>query len=378
MARIVIVQPYLPTYRLPLFEGVVARLRDLGHDCVVVTGSPRGRHAARGDSASAPWLITYRGFSRTIRGHHIRTYESWREWATADLLVLELASGSIDTTLALLFKRRRRIILWGHVGQLTGQATKSAGRLMNWQLRSADAILAYTPSGVERATRGGARRAVSLDNTVDLSGLRAALDALPAADQSDSLREAKRRSFAYIGGLDESKRVDFLASSLDVMWERDPSLRLVVGGQGADEHLLAPAAERGQVRLLGRVGNPEKAEMARTSSLLLCPGRVGLVAVESFTLGLPVVTTDWPYHAPEAEYLDLGVDSLSTPDDPVQYAETVIELANDPARMAKMARAALSKSGWPSMDHMIQTFVDECLRQLESPVGKGPNPSEAS
>jgi glycosyltransferase involved in cell wall biosynthesis len=367
MARIVIVQPYLPAYRRPLFNGVVEKLRAAGHDCVVVTGRLSRKRAGRGDSVSAPWLVTHRGFSTKIRGHHVRTYESWRDWRGSDVLVMELATGSIDTFLGLLLRRSRKVILWGHVGHQTGHAAAGSGAALGWQLRSADSVLAYTQAGKVRAEQGGARRAVSLDNTVDTRGLAGAVRKLRQEKVSAQTID-RSKTFAYIGGLDRSKRIDFLAEALDHMWERDPAIRLIVGGRGADENLLSPAVERGQVVLLGRVDEHDKAAMAVECSLLLCPGRVGLISVESFTLGLPIVTTEWPYHAPEFEYLSVGTDSIVTKDDPAAYAEAVIGLANEPLRVQALAAAAQAKSGWPSIDHMIDTFVAECLRQINLPA----------
>lgn len=374
MARIVIVQPYLPAYRRPLFEGVVEQLRSHGHECVVVTGRLSRKRAARGDSVTAPWHIAFRGFSIKIRGHHIRAYESWREWRRADVLVMELASGSIDTLLALRprrrQRRRQRVIVWGHVGQQTGAEAGGARSILEWQLRAADSVLAYTPSGQQRAETGGARRAVSLNNTVDTRALAAAMEHQRATSPAPSAA-SRQRTLAYIGGLDRSKRIDFLAAALDRLWEHDPAIRLLVGGQGADAALLGKAEERGQVTLLGRVGDAEKAALGAEASLLLCPGRVGLVAVESFVLGLPIVTTDWPFHAPEAEYLEFGVDSLQTSDDVASYADTILALTKDPARVDSMRQAAEAKAGSPSLQDMTDLFVEECLRHV---LGAGSAP----
>ena len=53
------------------------------------------------------------------------------------------------------------------------------------------------------------------------------------------------------------------------------------------------------------------------------PGRIGLIAAEALALGIPVITTDWPYHVPETEYLSEGVSTFTAPNDPESYARFV-------------------------------------------------------
>jgi hypothetical protein len=48
------------------------------------------------------------------------------------------------------------------------------------------------------------------------------------------------------------------------------------------------------------------AALSHVSSAIWMPGRVGLVAVDALALGLPVLTTHFPFHAPELEYLVEG------------------------------------------------------------------------
>lgn len=106
--------------------------------------------------------------------------------------------------------------------------------------------------------------------------------------------------------------------------------------------------------------------MARCASAIVMPGRVGLVATESFVLGLPVLTTDYPFHAPEFSYLAPGEDSLVLTDDPVSYADEVFALMNNEPFLARLQQTARKRSGWPTLEHMVQTFVDVCENSLAS------------
>lgn len=357
MSRLIILQPYVPAYRKPFFDGVVRELATRGHECLVVTGTLSKKRASRGDAVTAPWHRQHRGFSFKLKGRHFRSYGGLVDMLKADAVIAELAVGAVDTHLARVTKlRRRRLGLWGHVGHYTGQTNGLFQRVETGLIQNADAIFAYTTQGAQAAVLRGASPATTfaLENTVDMSGLISAM-----GSNSDLDRAVENsRTFAFIGGLDASKRIEFLVAVFDRLWDLDPSVRVQIGGRGAQESLLLPAVQRGQVTLLGRVGDAEKAALARSSVALLNPGRVGLLAPESFVLGLPIVTTEWPFHAPEFSYLTPGVDCVVTKNTVEDYADAILRLANEPEWARRLASNASSKSGWPTLKHMIDTFVD--------------------
>ena len=97
------------------------------------------------------------------------------------------------------------------------------------------------------------------------------------------------------------------------------------------------------------------------------PGRVGLIAVDSFAMGLPIVTTDWPHHAPEFDYLQPGVDSVVTSDDPAAFSRAAIQLLSMPADLARTQKMCLSRWRDFSIEHMADEFADgvrSCLRKV--------------
>lgn len=370
MARIVVVQPVLTSYRKTFFEGVVTRLAEAGHTCVVVTGKERGtrRHAV-----TATWHRERSSRSFRISSAVVRYFGSLSDLRRADLAVVPLSTLWVDSYAALIMRRvglgPKAVIVWGHIDSHSGTHYGIRERLVDAQLKFSDFVFSYTERGRASAIVRGIdeSRVSSLNNTVDLKSLAQAVEA-DASDSSQSLLGRlglnKQKTFSYIGGLDGAKRIDFLADVLDELWVRDRDVRLLVGGTGAQADLLQPGVDRGQVIRLGNVDEKAKAEMAAVSSAILMPGRVGLVAAESFVLGLPIITTENPFHAPEFYYLTPGVDCVVTANSVKAYAQSVERLMANPEKLVCLARAARSKSGWPSLEHMMDVFVQGCLRSV--------------
>nr|UXN29726.1 hypothetical protein N8D75_05440 [Curtobacterium flaccumfaciens] len=104
-----------------------------------------------------------------------------------------------------------------------------------------------------------------------------------------------------------------------------------------------------------------KALMARFCVGIFNPGRVGLIAPESFALGLPIVTAESAFHAPEFEYLRPGVDSIATNDSPEALAEALDELVARPERADRLARAADVRFG----EYKLEDMVDQMQQSIE-------------
>ena len=107
--------------------------------------------------------------------------------------------------------------------------------------------------------------------------------------------------------------------------------------------------------MLGYIGPAEKAMIARVSGGLLNPGRIGLLAVESLALNIPILATTWHYHGPEYEYLTLGRDVYISADDVDSYAELILKAAGDGA--VPVSYGEDKQSQFPTIDAMIDNFA---------------------
>ncbi|MGG7652426.1 glycosyltransferase [Kocuria rosea] len=356
--RVVIVQPYVPAYRVPFFERLRQALADQGVDCIVAAGVPRGDQAGRGDSVRPDWLIPIQQKTLTVGMRSLDLSVRPAPWRHTDAVILGLEGSSMPVYQSLLMARAAgvRVGLWGHVHSYVAPGHPVDLWLETLQMRLADRIFAYTPGGAADAMRRGVpgEKVTTVMNTVDTATLKHACEISERRiDRISYPGEGQRRhTFSFIGGLDSSKRIAFLAEALDILWGEDPRIRLLVGGAGAERALLDPAVERGQVVDLGPVDTRRKANALVYSRAILMPGRIGLVAVDALVARRPILTTDWPWHAPESEYLVEGISRVTSPNDPRAYAEMVL-------RIAQLAPAPESADSWeyPTLDEMTRRYA---------------------
>lgn len=100
------------------------------------------------------------------------------------------------------------------------------------------------------------------------------------------------------------------------------------------------------------------------ANALLLPGRVGLVILDAFAAGLPLVTIDVPYHGPEIEYFTNGKNGLLAKNDVAAYASQVISLFSSASLQRNLKQAALDAGRTFSIDAMVGSFregIHACL-----------------
>ncbi len=311
----------------------------------------------------APWLVELETRSIHLGGRWIRTYSSQSLARDSHAAIYELAAGALDTYRGLVRRGTRKVGLMGHVGRYVSKHSSTAEALQTWQIKRADHVFAYTEAGKQLAIRTGKHPddVTAFLNTVSTADIIAAQESLSERDVQHFRREAGLRSgpvTAYVGALDGPKRIEFLANALDILWSTDRELQLLVGGAGPDESYLRPAVDRGQVVMLGRVGPVQKALLSRVACMLLNPGRVGLIAVDGFAMGLPLITVDWSFHAPEVEYLSPSIDSIFTADNPQAYAEAISQLIAKASVLDELRANARSRAGSPDIAASARRFAN--------------------
>ncbi len=174
---------------------------------------------------------------------------------------------------------------------------------------------------------------------------------------------------AFVGQAVERKGLPVLLRAFEALRSQIPS-ELTVIGVTADE--LEPLLVDGAgVTALGRVDDAVKEQTLRAADLLCAPSlggeSFGMVLTEAFAAGTPVVASNI------AGYRDVvGSGGVLVPrGDATRLAETLRDLAFDPARVERLARGAASEAQrytWPRVaSQVVEAYAD--AREIPAPVG---------
>jgi glycosyltransferase involved in cell wall biosynthesis len=146
----------------------------------------------------------------------------------------------------------------------------------------------------------------------------------------------------YFGHLTARKGVDTVIAALPTIWARHPSAEVVIAGkavEGTDDlrRTAFQASQGYDLRWIPDVTEAEKAALFASASMVLYPSRAesfGIVFLEAWTFGVPVVgcrTGAIP------DVVEDGVTGLlMSPGDPVELANCISRLINDPAEARRL------------------------------------------
>lgn len=354
-SKVVIVQPYVPTYRVAFFKKLRHRLADEGIECVVVAGNPEKNQKKRDDAVKEKWILPLDRRTVNIHGRSIAMTLDPALLRDADAVILGLEGTALPVYQSLLIRRRSglRVGLWGHIRPYVTRGNGLDLWLEKQQMKNADHVFAYAPGGRSYAAKAGIHpdKITTVMNSVDTTTLAYELDSISAKELASFTNRHKvdpERALCFIGGLDASKRIRFLAEALDILWEHDPSIQILVGGRGPDADLLKRAYSRRQATPLGYLNIRDKAFALASTRGVCMPGRIGLVAVDALVAKRPVITTDWPFHAPEAEYLEEGESRITSPDSPQEYASLLQNFIGSAQPTGDYT--------YPTLDQMTENF----------------------
>jgi len=369
--KVVIQQPALPKYRIPVFRAL-AQHPDIQLRVIYAAekGSPPNIAADGFESQFEPM------WQARIFGVPIYWHTAQWKYATiqgADVLILSWDLHYASLVPALLRARKNGVatILWGH-----GYSKRERGWrkvLRQSVARLACALMFYN----QRAAQ------VYLDMGWDPSRIHVAQNSLDQAPIEEARRfwlgnphmlsKFKRehdldgsRVVLFVSRLDKSNRVDLLLqASSSLIADGMRNLKIVIIGDGPTRLELINLAKNlgieSQVYFPGSMYEErELAPWFLPANVFCYPANIGLSLLHAFGYGLPVVTGNRiESQNPEIEALDDGENGLLFEDGNADsLAEALMRVLNNQDLAASMSASALDTvRGRFSLDNMVAGMV---------------------
>jgi len=370
-SRVAIVQPAIPQYRVPFFTRLIVAAEEVGIHIDVFAGETPTQIRAREDFSDAPFIRKLGTRELKIRGSAL-FYKSTAPILRGGyrLVILEHAVRNIETYELLMRLRGRHVAFWGHGRTYTKTISPRQEALKYWLARQATWFFGYTGRGVEAVVEHGfpRHRTTVLNNAIDTAALVADLSTISDSDVLDFSQhhDLSGSTALYLGGIDSYKRIPFLLESAVTAHGLCPDFRLLIAGNGSDRPIVEEFVARNSwASYLGVVHGRDKALALRGSQAVAIPGAIGLVALDSMVAGTPIVTTDFPFHGPEFDYLTDGVTAVVTPDGVASYAAGLVAFLNDRRRQKELSDRCRVEAQAYNVDRMVCSF----LAGLKSALG---------
>lgn len=369
MQKVLIVQEHLPHYRQRFFELLHANLAKRGI-ALQLAYSPKT--AATLLAGSLPWATPV-----PVRRWGKFAWQNVRSMgAGADLVVVQQESKYIANYLLGLdsLLSRKKLAYWGHGKNFQDEHASIIGEhLKQFFSKFCDWWFAYNDLSMDIVGAQGfpRERITSVQNSIDMENIRRVSNSIPPAKLEDLRHDLCIRGdniAIFTGGLYAEKRLPFLMQSCKHVRSIIPDFELIIIGRGPEEALIRQESEKNPwIHFVGPKDDVEKVPYWMLSKVLLMPGLVGLVVLDSFVLGVPMITTNYPYHSPEISYLSDGKNGIIVKPwtDPVIYADSIIGLLKSPDRIHSLRENALAASNRYSSQIMADNFASGIGKALK-------------
>lgn len=332
---LLIVQPWLTAYRLPVFAEMAAVVAVELASSPPPPGSAFGAVGIDGTAIRAHHLLPEQHLAggRLVRQRGLLRLLLRRR---PDRLLIAANPRYLSLWLALLLSRLLGIRSYAHGQALydRGRSSRRSNALYWLMTRLASRYICYTPSGLE-SLRGLAppERLAVAENSLAIE-----------AELPPGQHRPEARGVLFIGRLREDSRLDLLIEAMRAARDRtglDLQLHVIGGGT-----LPAPAPawlqHHGELYEQARIR-----DIARDCRVGCYPGDAGLSVVHYMALGLvPVVHDRLDLHmGPEPSYVLDGRNGCRFPhaDGAEGLARLLAGLFAEPARMRSLSEAAFAQ-----------------------------------
>lgn len=363
--RVVLHQPALPKYRVPVFRALAERP---GIELTVVHGEWPGitNVAAEGFESRRSELRWVSKWPRAL--WYDRAQVANASGRACDVLVMPWNLNSLTLVPALVRARAAGVgtVLWGHGYSKNDHPARRAVR--ERALGLCDAVVLYS-AGVAQAVRGRVpfpERVFVAPNALD----HRKIDAARESWLSDPSRLARFRAerglegrpvVLFVSRLERDNRVEMLLEAVASVRARFPGVVLAVVGDGDERAALeARAAALGlgdSARFLGAMyAEEDLAPWYLSARCFAYPRNIGLSLLHAMAYGVPVITGGNPTsHGPEFDALKDGENGLVFKDlDTAALADRLGLLLGDDALAARLGEGArrTARSGF-TLERMV-------------------------
>ena len=352
-ARVAIVVDAMSHYRESFYELLRRRLECEQIELTLVCGAASNRHNISG---SVEWAkeVPLKYYSKFVVMNAMKFTQD------ADLIIMPQVIKHLYIYPYLLGRlfRTRKIAFWGH-GKMFSAAPQSRylTGFKNWLSRQCDWWFAYTDLSadvVRNEIHFPQNRITVVNNTVDTKNLtarRAELTEEELMQYREKLGLNSTNVGIFVGGMyhnkDHTKRLPFLVSSCIEIRKIIPDFEMIFVGGGPEQYVIENAVkEYPWMHYVGIQKGVQAVPYWALAKVCLNPGLVGLSILDGFAVGVPLVTSDLPYHSPEIGYLRSGENGLMVDD------------FNDPSVFAKHAASVLQN------DELRKHFIQQGLETV--------------
>jgi L-malate glycosyltransferase len=363
--KVVILYRTLPQYRIEFYNMLKKELNEHNISLTLIYGSVKSEE--KENISQIKWAIFKENKILSIGPLQLIWQPCLKEIETADLVIVEQANKLLINYI--LFIRRmigkQKFAFWGHGRNMQSSPSNIFNIVKRIYTNYCDWWFAYTDGVKHFLVENGYKedQITVVQNAFDTKQLLQNFKSVTAKELSDIQIKynikAEDKVLLYCGSLYKEKRVAFLIEAADRLFKLGYIFKLIIIGAGPDEKIVKSlTTDRPWLIYAGAQFDHQKAVFFKLSDIFLLPGAIGLAVLDSFVMETPIITTEYPYHGPEFEYLINGYNGLITKNNIDDYVNAVSGLMKNEEQLNLLKKNCHLSAELYSVENMTANFAD--------------------
>jgi len=370
-----IIQTRLTHYRIPLFQKLRENLAKYGIDLKLIHGKAIGSESERNDTGHLDWAIIVDNIKLELCGVQLLWQPALKYIKNSDLVIVSQENRLLLNYLLLIKKvfNHKKIAFWGHGKNFQNMNPQNPKEVFKrFFLTKPDWWFAYTDltKKILLDANYPASKISVLNNSIDTSEIKT-FSKLVTEEKLFSLRSQigikGRHIGVFCGSIYPGKKINILLEAARQIRSQIDDFELVVIGAGPDAYIVCKAAKSFPwIHYVGPRFGYEKVLYMKLGQVFLLPYIVGLAILDSFALGIPIVTMIDGNHSPEIAYLIHGENGIITGNSIADYTNAVCWLFSNPDKRSNIIKQCLIDADRYSIENMVGNFTEgiiKCLSQ---------------
>ena len=373
MKKVIIFYRFLPQYRIEFYNLLRQKLLEYDIELSLIYSKLKNENSSRGDEVSIDWAIYKQNLAIKVGKFELLWQPYLADIKGKDLVIVEQANKLLINYLLMIKRRfsKLKVAYWGHGLDQQANPNSLTNKFKKLIINQADWWFSYT-EGVKKIVSGCGfpeEKNTVVQNAIDTSYLQTAYDSITAPE----IRAVKKRLGIssenvgiYCGAIYKEKRISFLLQAAQEIRKEIKDFQLIIIGSGPEVELVQKfSSDNVWVHYLGTKFGLERVIYFKISKLFLLPGAVGLAVLDAFSMKTPMITTNYPYHGPEVEYIVDYKNGVVTENTLEAYVNQVIRIMKDNNKLNLLIEGCKNAASKYTIDAMVNNFTEGILSCLK-------------
>lgn len=373
MKKIVIINQSLAQYRSDFFNSLKEVLLKYDIELEVIYGKDSYINALKKDEVEIEWAKYISNKVFKIGKTELIWQPCLKDIKDKDLVIVDNANRFLINYYLIFVRKysKYKFAFWGHGRNLQDKVNSWPNKFKYLFLNKCDWWFAYTnlSKKILLSKKYPLNRITVVQNAIDTLSIRkfyAEINESEILDIQKELGIKDSLTAIYCGAMYPEKNFDFILETCYRVKLEIPNFHMIFMGSGIEANKVIEASKSNDwIHYVGSKFGNDRVKYFKASQIQIMPYYVGLGIVDSFALETPIITTSNPFHGPEIDYLENGINGFMTNDNIDDYSKKVIETLHTGGYLNLIEGCKLSAQKI-TLEAMVDNFKEGILSCLNT------------